>query len=473
MCIFFNVSTEAPGASEKALRINIDAARYGTFAEIGAGQEVARWFFHVGGAAGTVAKTMSAYDMAVSDAVYGAAQRYVSRQRLQAMLDHEWDLLLERLNEARGTTTDFFVFADTVTARSFSRKEEGQGWLGIRFQHTPRSRPSEIIIHARMWDQENARQQESLGILGVNLIFGAFYHHERPADLIGSLMDGLTRDRMEVDMIKLCGPAFDGVDNRLMSLQLVEQRLTNAALFAPDGEVVEPAEILHHAPVLIERGSFRPITRVTLDMLEQSLAGMRSEPGMEGRQPVVLMEMTLRNLMATGERVEHADFLSRVDTLAALGRTVMVSNYSRFHNVTTYLRRYTREPIGIVLGVPTLTQILDAKYYTDLEGGILEALGRLLGGGPVKLYIYPSRDRQTGAETTAESFRVAPELSHLYAHLLSNCFIRSLHAHGDLDLAITPHDVLAQMSAGDPSWEANVPPDVARVIRERRLFGLR
>ena len=467
------MSTEAQGTSDKALRINIDAARYGTFAEIGAGQEVARWFFHVGGAAGTVAKTISAYDMAVSDAVYGGAQRYVSRQRLQSMLGHEWSLLLERLDAGRGAATKFFVFADTVTARSFSRQEEGHGWLGIRFQDTPRARPSEIIIHARMWDRENARQQEALGILGVNLIHAAFYLCERPAVLIGSLMDGLTRDRMEVDMVRMSGPAFDGVDNRLMSLQLVEQRLTNAALFAPDGEVVEPAELLHHAPVLVARGSFRPITRVTFDMLEQSAARMRAEPDMEGREPVVLMEMTLRNLMATTERVEHADFLDRVDTLAALGRTVMISNYSRFHNVTTYMRRYTREPLGMALGVPTLRQIFDPKYYADLEGGILEALGRLLGGGAVRLYIYPARDRETGTVTTAESFRVSPELSHLYAHLLANGFLRSLAARDGLDLTVTPHDVLARMTSGDPAWEASVPSDVARLIKERRLFGLR
>jgi hypothetical protein len=420
-----------------------------------------------------VAKTMSAYDMAVSDAVYGPAERYVSRQRLQSMIDHEWRLLLQRLDESRGAGTRFFVFADTVTARSFSRKEEGHGWLGIRFQDAPRARPSEIIIHARMWDAENARQQEALGILGVNLIHGAFYQCDRPNDLIGSLMDGLTRDRMEVDMIKMTGPAFDGLDNRLMSLQLVEQRLTNAALFAPDGEVLEPTELLHHAPVLIERGSFRPITRVTLDMLEQSLDAMCAAPEMAGRRPVVLMEMTLRNLMATTERVEHADFLDRVDTLAALGRTVMVSNYSRFHSVTTYLRRYTREPLGMALGVPTLGQIFDPKYYTDLEGGILEALGRLLGGGPVRLYIYPARDRESGAETTAEGFRVAPELTHLYAHLLANGLLRPVSARAGLDLTVTPHDVLARMTAGDPSWETSVPADVARVIKERRLFGLR
>ena len=276
-------SMSALSTHDKALRINIDAAAYGAFAEIGAGQEVARWFFHVGGAAATVAKTMSAYDMAVSDAVYGATPRYVSRQRLQAMLEHEWSLLLERLDAARGNSTRFFVFADTVAAKSFTRKEEGHGWLGIRFQDAPRRPASEIIIHARMWDAENARQQEALGMLGVNLIHGALYDQGQPHQLIGSLMDGLSRDRMEVDMVKFSGPAFAGVDNRLMSLQLVEQRLTNAALFAPDGEVVEPAELLYGAPVLIERGSFRPVTRVTLDMLQRSLACMRAEPDMAGR----------------------------------------------------------------------------------------------------------------------------------------------------------------------------------------------
>lgn len=464
------MSSGTPSAHDKALRINIDAERYGTFAETGAGQEVARWFFHVGGAAGTIAKTMSAYDMAVSDAVYGGSQRYVSRQRLQAMLDHEWSLLLERLEGTRGGATKFFVFADTVAARSWTRKEEGHGWLGIRFQVEPRARPSEIIIHARMWDLENARQQEALGLLGVNLIHAAFYDHARPEALVGSLMDGLTRDRMEVDMIRFSGPAFDGVDNRLMSLQLVQQRLTNAALFAPDGEVVEPAELLHGARVLIERGSFRPITRVTLDMLDQALNHARAQPEGGGQAPVVLMEMTLRNLMTLGERVEHADFLARMDTLRALGRTVMISNYSRFHNVTTYLRRYTRERIGMVLGVPTLAQVFEEKHYGDLPGGILEALGRLLSG-PVTLYIYPWRNGNTGEMVTAETFKVPVPLEHLYRHLLSNKLVQSISARPDVDLAVMPAEVLALMRAENPGWEALVPAEVVRLIKERKLFG--
>ena len=456
---------------DKALRINIDAARYGVFAEIGAGQEVARWFFHVGGAAGTVAKTISAYDMTVSDAVYGPGRRYVSRQRLQSMLDHEWSLLLERLDGERGGTTKFFVFADTVAARSYTRQDEGQGWLGIRFQTEPRARPSEIIIHARMWDRENTRQQEALGVLGVNLIHGAFYDHARPEALIGELMDELTRDRMEVDMIKLSGLAFDALDSRLMSLQLVQQRLTNAALFAPDGDAVEPAELLHRAPVLIERGSFRPITRVGLDMLERSRELMEGEPDMAGREPVVLMEMTLRNLLTLGEEVEHEDFLARVDTLRALGHTVMISNYSRFHNVTTYLRRYTGERIGMVMGLPTLAQIFEEKYYGDLDGGILEALGRLLGGGPVRLYVYPWKVAETGETLTVENLAMPEPMRQLYLYLMQNRYIAGLEASAGLDLAILPHEVLTRLKSADPSWEELVPRQVVEVVKARRLFG--
>jgi hypothetical protein len=455
---------------DKALGINIDGARYGTFAEIGAGQEVARWFFHVGGAAATIAKTMSAYDMAVSDAVYGAAKRYVSRQRLQSMLDHEWSLLLERLDSARGAATKFFVFANTVAAKSWSRADEGQGWLGIRFQAEPRGRPSQIIIHARMWDLENARQQEALGILGVNLIHAAFYDFQEPESLIGSLMDGLTRDRMEVDMIKFSGQAFEALDNRLMSLQLVEQRLTNAAMFAPDGEVVEPAELLHGMPALIERGSFRPITRVTQDMLRRALDSMRAEQEPGAREPVALVEMTLRNLAALDERVDHSDFLARIDTLRELGLTVMISNYSRFHNVTTYLRRYTKERLGIVVGVPTLAQIFEEKHYADLEGGILEAVGRLMGG-PVKLYVYPLQVSQAGGGVTAENFRTPGSLMHLYEHLRESGRVVSLVPSAGLDSAILPRDVLAMIRAGNVSWESHVPGEVTRLIKERGLFG--
>ncbi len=461
-----------PNTRDKALRVNIDGSRYGTFAEIGAGQEVARWFFHVGGAAGTVAKTISAYDVAVSDAIYGPTERYVSRQRLAAMLDHEWELLQERLDAARGETTRFFVFADTVTATSYSRRESGRGWLGIRFQGEKRGPASQIIIHARLWDPDNPRQQEALGILGVNLIYGAFYHNADPAALIGSLMDNLSRDRMEVDMIKFSGPAFARVDNRLMSLQLVEQRLTNAVLFSQDGEVLEPAEVLHHRPVLLERGSFRPVTRLTLDMLERSLDFMLAAPQMKGREPVVLMEMTLRNLLTLGEKVEHEDFLARAETLRALGKTVMVSNYSRFHTVTGYLRRYTPEWIVMALGIPTLVQLFEEDHYKDLEGGVLEALGRLLSG-PVTLCVYPWKNPKTGELVEAAAFRAPPRLRHLYEHMLDNQLVAPIRRYREDDLMILPADVLRRLQSADAAWENLVPEQVVRVIKQQGLFGYR
>src|SRR4051812_42507251 len=286
------MANEYVDTSQKARRINEDANRYGTFAEIGAGQEVARWFFRAGGAAGTVAKTISAYDMAVSDAIYGPTDRYVSRRRLHAMLDYEYNLLLERLKEKRGAKTAFFVFANTVA----TKREEGHGWLGIRFQVDPGAEPSEILIHVRMLDKENVRQQEALGIIGVNLIYGTFYHHRKPEALIQSLLDNLTWERVEVDMIRFSGPAFPRLDNRLMALQLVKQGLTEAAMFTHQGEAIQWAEVLYKKPVLIQRGSFHPVTNATLDVLERGLEQFVQEPELKGETPVVLMEMTLRHL---------------------------------------------------------------------------------------------------------------------------------------------------------------------------------
>src|SRR5438552_1769310 len=301
------------GTDEKALRINLDPTKYGTFAEIGAGQEVARRFFYVGGASGTIAKTMSAYDMIFSDAIYGPAQRYVSRARLQTMLDHEYNLLIERLDAKFGTEKTFFVFADTVAARSFKQRSESHGWLGVRFQFEPRGQPSQIIIHVRLLDQTNVEQQEALGVIGVNLLYGAFYHRQ-PEKLISSLHENLSLGRIEVDMIKFSGPAFQSVDNRLMSLRLVSQGLTDAVMFKADGETVQPAEIFYKRAILVERGNFRPVTYATNDMLDGARRVFLKYCDCSDDQVVVLMEMTLENLLADGQ-VDDADFLARVALL--------------------------------------------------------------------------------------------------------------------------------------------------------------
>src|SRR5215467_12871316 len=379
---------------QKALALNLDRSKYGTIAEIGAGQEVARWFFVVGGAAGTVAKTISAYDMEVSDSIYGRAPRYVSRERLQAMLEYEFSQLLEGLGGTRGDATTFFAFADTVATRGYHKPEDGRGWMGLRFQCQPKETPSEVVLHVNLRDNSAALQQEALGVVGINLIYGVYHHREEPETLIGSLMDGLSRDRVEVDMIKLSGPAFDAVDNRLMSLQLVEQGLTDAAMFTAAGEVVQPSEVLYRKPILVERGSFRPVTTLTLDLLAGARAQFVEEPEVKGHEPVVLMEMTLRSL-SEGARVDHADFLARADILRALGYDVLISRFESFYQLAEYLSAYTNGLIGLAVGLPSVGKIADERYYEALSGGTLEATGRLFKRS-VKMYVYPQLDPTTG-----------------------------------------------------------------------------
>ncbi len=453
----------------KALQINLDPARYGTFAEIGAGQEVARWFFRAGGAAGTIAKTISAYDMSVSDAIYGTADRYVSRQRLQAMLDSEFKLLIEQLDQPRGEKTTFFVFANTVATRSYTRKDEGQGWLGVRFQSQPRQRPSTIIIHVKLLDAENVREQEALGVIGVNLIHSALYLSSAPTEILAAFKDGLTPGRFEVDMVKFSGPAFAGVDNRLMALQLVEQGLTDATMFTATGETVIPSELLYKKPVLVQRGSFRPLTNPMLDMVDRAQEQFVKAAALKGETPVVLFEMTLRQLQI-GDAIDHGDFLDRVDTLSALGKPVLISNFLRFHRLLIYLSRHTQKPIGLPIGLVRLRDVLDEKYYTDLPGGLLESLGHLFTNG-AKLYVYPSLDKTTGKLVTVENLEVAPHLRHLYAHLVENHFVESIPNYNPDYLGIYSSTVMEKILAGDDGLAKLVPAAIFEIIKNKQLFG--
>ena len=477
--------------NRKALAINLDGTRYGTIAEIGAGQEVSRIFFQVGGASGSIAKTMSAYDMTFSDAIYGKAPRYVSRERLQTMLNHEYSLLKERLSEKRGDRTRFFVFADTVAAKSFkSGVNDGHGWLGVRFQHESLAEPSDIIIHVRMWDKENILQQQALGIVGVNLIYGAFNYASDPAQLIQSLADNLGTDRIEVDMLRVSGPAFGPIDNRLLSLRLVQYGLTNAVMFAPNGDVLQPSEVLYHKAVLVERGSFRPVTHVNVDMLTCATAQFMQEPTVKGKEMVVLMEITMNNLLAEGD-LDAADFLARVDMLGHIGFTTLISNYSEFYRLVSYFRRYTKEMIGVAMGINNLLEIFNEKYYDNLEGGILESMGRMFRHA-VKLYVYPMQqgafDRYLasgapkagtsgghafadGVMINARNLQVTDHLRNLYAHLLENHYIDCIMGSNPEYLHIFSRDVLQRIKAGDASWEKMVPAKVADFIKEHKLLG--
>jgi hypothetical protein len=476
--------------NRKALTVNLDDPKYGTFAEIGAGQEVARVFFQAGGAAGTIAKTISAYDMAFSDAIYGKAPRYVSRERLSLMLDHEYALLDERLDSQRGERTTFFVFADTVSARNYKGNNECHGWMGVRFQAEPRGPTSEIMLHVRMWDKENVLQQQALGTVGVNLIYGAFYYRDNPEKLVQSLLDNVGADRIEVDILRFAGPCFAEIDNRLMSLFLVKHGLTNAVMFGPSGEVLQPSEVLYKKAVLVERGSFRPVTHVNVDMLNCACAQFVQEPLVKGKDIVVLMEITMNNLLAAGD-LNADDFLSRVDLLGDIGFTVLISNYSEYYRLTSYFRRYTKEMIGVAMGINNLFEVFNEKYYEHLEGGILEAFGRLFRNA-VKLYIYPMQqtayehyiasmgDRipqaanhafAAGVLINAKNLQVNDHLRNLYAHLLENHYIDCIVGFDSSILHIFSRDALNRLREGDPAWERMVPDRVVEAIKKRGLFG--
>lgn len=456
---------------QKALALNLDKFKYGSIVEIGAGQEVARRFFQVGAAAGTVAKTMSAYDMAVSDDIYGHVDRYVSRARLLQMLDKEFSQVVDRLAHLRAKNTTFFAYAATVTARSFKQKNECHGWIGIRLQLHPGAAPSDVVMHVRMLDNDNAQQSEALGILGVNLIYGAFFNYDQPEWVIEGLSDGLGSERIEVDLIHFSGPYFEEVENRLMNLHLIRSWLTRAVVFNPAGEVVVPGELLYRKPILVMRGSFKPVTSVNVDMM---LAGQRQFSqlsAVDDSEILCLAEITMNSLVS-GDNVDGADFLARIDLLASQGYTVMISDYVRFFRLRAYLRRYTQKQIGIVLSVRDFAFLFDEKYYEGLEGGILEAFGKLFPDN-TQVYVYPSRPRDgsDGQLITLDNVDVPANLRHLFTHLIDNGKLLAVEPYDDSHLHIDAADVLGGLRRGRGDWERDVPEAVAQRIIDNRLLG--
>lgn len=455
----------------KALAFNMDKRPYGTIAEIGAGQEIARWFFRVGGAASSIAKAMSAYDMKFSDTIYGSCKRYVSRERLQAMLDKEYGLVVGRLDEIRGAENTFYAFANTVSTYSYSQQRAGHGWLGIRFQTQPREAASQIDLHVVLKGRSNTQDQKTLGILGVNLIYGAHYHHVDPVRLLTSLMDGLSTDSLEIDMIDFDGPAFVGVDNRLMALHLVKYGFTHAAIFNAKGKLVQPSDTLYKRPVLVERGNFRPPTLLTMNILDNAYEAFIREPNVDPENVLVLSEMTLQNLrggVEIGDDIDVEDFLHRVEILCALGKNVMISNFGEFYKLAQYLYRRTSMPVAVALGIQNLLNIFDEKYYSNLDGGILEAFGRLFRND-MRLYVCPRLDKN-GERVTAQTLQVADHLRHLYRHLMENDYLRDLDSIDRDLLLIGSKQVLKKIRSGDPAWSDMVPEEVVRIITERSLF---
>lgn len=453
---------------EKALELNLDQSIYGTVVEIGAGQEVARQFFTAGAAAGTIAKTMSAYDMKVSDDVYGKAGRYVSRERVGQMLSHEYDLVVKRLADARETPTKFFSYAATVTARSYSQKNECHGWIGVRRQSEPGGPASEIILHVRMLDETNQEQSDALGILGINLVYGAYRLTDDPKEIINGLQDGMGADRrIEIDYIEFSGPDFASVENRIMNLHLIRSWSCRAVMFDDAGHSIVPASALRKKDTVVIRGSFKPPTKVHMDMKAAARKHFLQEEGVEEDKMLIVAEITMNELSGEDEEAD-SDFLARVDLLNELGFSVLVSDYLRFFRLRSWLRRYTQNRIGIVLSVLDFNSLFDPVYYEGLEGGVLEAMGKLFSDN-TNVYVYPTI--QDGKLVTLDNVNVAPELKYLLQHLVHNRRMVSADIIDVANLQISARELVKQIPSDNKDWQDKVPAQTAKTIVERKLFG--
>lgn len=460
-----------PSIKAKTLRINLNPDIYGTFAEIGAGQETARHFFRSGGASGTIAKAMSAYDKDFSDAIYGVEKdgRYVTQARLKTMLSHEMTLMEERISRENHPERLFFSYANTVATIDFSKRYKGHGWVGIRYQLDPKQKEfDEIILHMRFKQNEARLQQETLGILGVNLIYGAFYKYDRPKKMLKYLYDHIDKDTVEIDMINFNGPSFKDVDNRLMSLQLIRNDMTDAVMFGPDGNNLLPAAVLYKKNILALRGSFRPVTKVNLDMFQKSHDIFIRDPQVDQDNSIVIFEITLSNLKASGE-IDEQDFMGRAELLCSLGHSVMISKFQEYYKLVEYFNNYTKNRIGLTMGVNNLIDIFDEKYYRHLSGGILEAFGKLFFKD-LQVYLYPMKNPDTGQVMTSNNVKVHPRMKELYKFFKYNGKVMDIIDYEPEIMHIFSRDVLKKIMNGEDGWEEMLPEGIAEIIKEKKLF---
>jgi len=456
--------------TQKALQINLDSSIYGTFAEIGAGQEVVRHFFRAGGASGTIAKTMSAYDKDFSDAIYGKEDdgRYVCKSRLKKILTQEYGLIETRLDRKEYLDTRYFTFANTITTINYNKTNKGHGWIGCKFQIDPNKPANEVILHIKLNDMDAKFQQEVVGVMGTNLIYGCFNHCDDPKKLIKSLYDNLTRDNVEIDMIQVDGPDFENVDNRLLSLVLVKEGMTDAAIFSPDGKNQQASDVLYKKNILTIRGSFRPVTKVNLDMMQNGYNAFIKENKVNPDNVLLLFEITLSNLKMEGD-IDEKDFLDRADILCSLGHTVLISNYRKYYKLIEYFSNFTNNRMGLILGVNNLLEIFDNKYYLNLNGGILEAFG-ILFTRDLKIYLYPYQPTVNDELLTSVNIPITKKLIPLYDYLVKNRKIRDLEFDKSA-LQIFSRDILSKIKNNESDWVDGVPKGVDEIIKDKKLFG--
>ena len=455
---------------DKALRINLNEHIYGTFAEIGAGQEVARHFFRAGGASGTIAKTMSAYDRGFSDAIYGAEQdkRYVTKSRLSKMLKHEINLLETRVDRKNNPEKMFFAFANTVATIDFAKKFKGHGWMGIRFQTDSQQEYSEIQMHVRFHLIDAKAQQEALGIMGVNLIYGAYYKHNKPRSLIKYLYDHIDPHAIEIDTINFSGPLFENVDNRLLSLDLVKNGMTQAVMFGPDGKNILPAAVLYKKNILAIRGSFRPVTKVNEDMYEKSYKMISNDSDFNLEKTISIFEITLSNLLSGQSDVNEQDFLDRAELLCSSGKTVMITNFQEYYKLSDYFSNYTTKKTVMTMGVDNLIKVFEDKYYSNLSGGILEAFGKLFKHN-IEIYLYPLIKGEKLIDSS--NLQVEDNMKNLYKYFKDNQKIRDIEDFNKSLLNIYSWEVLQEIKNNSPGWEQKLPEAISKLIKEKKLFG--
>jgi hypothetical protein len=456
-------------STQKAFDINLDQKVYGTFAEIGAGQEVARNFFRAGGAAGTIAKSMSAYDMTVSDDIYGKSGRYVSQERLETMLKREFLQLQERLSEQRGKDTTFFVFADTVAAKGYRSTAECHGWLGVRFQNTPCAAESEVVIHVTMLDQANLQQQEALGIVGTNLVYACFRHGANREDFISSLMDNMSTDRIKINMIKVNGSSFKTKDTRLWSLELVKQGFCEAVMFDQSGNPLQAKDVLYKKNIVVSRGSYRPPTLVNIDMLEKGTKTFCAQLKKEEKgQTLILPEISMSKLRERGQ-VSSEDFLARVELLNRLGYQVLISSYETYGQLSSYLGSCTNKQIAFVLGYYNLQEVFDHKKYCETSGALFGGLGSLLGQNNL-LYVYPAKSENLKDLLTSSQAEVTEDLQALINYLEQYGRLYNLKDFDPEVLHIWSRTVIHMIQEKESGWEEMVPKLVAELVKKKCLF---
>lgn len=455
----------------KALSINLNPKFYGTLAEIGGGQEVARAFFQAGGASGTIAKSISAYDKTFSDFIYNKKKpgRYVSEERLLLMLQKEYSDLLTTLDDKTGNETCFFAFANTVVTLNYHKDNQGHGWLGMRFQLNPKKEPNQVVIHVNLLENDSLLQQYTLGYLGVNLIYACIHFHDRPNVFLQSLMDNLDRDRIEINMVRMSGPDMAYVDNRLLGVQLVKNEMTSATMFDSKGNVQQPDDMLYKKNVLAFRGNFRPITNVGFDLLQTSYDLFKRDEDFSPETTISLCEITLRNLMQEGS-MDERDFLDRVNLLNQLGQNVMISNFREYYKLVSYFSKFKIKKLRIVIGIPTFINVWNKTFYEDLKGGILEAFGKLFTKN-MKLYVYPSQKRGSEEIFTSKDIDLPEDLGFLYQYLTLNKMIIDIEPSNRESLRINSEKVLEMIQSGDNVWEKLVPAKVVKYIKDNKVFG--